>query len=155
MSCLAQAKLWLIIYWANVGLLIYAIIRLILADDWGLAYSTPPLAATIGALVSMAVTRYWQQASIVPPPADTPADASQPNACDQTIMLESRPIAVVRRGQLPDGGIVWYRTLPPPGFLTPWQRPHPQVGMVRPRTVSYYDRQAAIHEAEDAVRLRH
>ena len=155
MSCLTKAKLWLIVYWANVGLLVYAIVRLLLADQWGLANTTPPMVASIGALISGAVTRYWQQASIVPPPADTPADTRQPNADEQTLMLEGRPIAVVRRGQLPDGSIVWYRSLPPPGFLTPWQRPHPDTGMVRPRTASYHSRPAAIREAEEAVRLRH
>ena len=155
MSCLTKAKLWLIIYWANVGLLIYAIVRLLLADQWGLGQTTPPMAAGIGALVSGTVTRYWQQASIVPSPADSPIPTPQPPDGDQTLMLDGRSIAVVRRGQLPDGSTVWYRTMPPPGFLTPWQRPHQDAGLLRPRTESYYYRQSALDEAADAIRLRH
>ena len=157
MSCLTKAKLWLFVYWANVGLLVYAIVRLLLAgfDQWSLAQMAMPVAAVVGAFVSMAVTRYWQQASIVPPPADMPADASPPAAGDHTLSLDNRPIAIVRKGIMPDGGIVWYRSTPPPGFLTPWQCPHPEAGLLRPRTVSYYDRKAAICEAEEAIRLRH
>lgn len=155
MSCRTQAKIWLTIYWANVGMLLYAIIRLLLADQWGLGQMITPVAAVIGAFVSMAVTRYWQQASIVPPPADSPITTPQPTVGDETLLLEGQPIAVVRRGQLPDGSTVWYRTFPPPGFLTPWQRPHQDAGLLRPRTEIYYYRQAALDEAADAIRLRH
>lgn len=155
MSCLTKAKLWLIIYWANVGLFLYWLTRFILNEHAGLGITTPMMGAAVGALVTMAVTRYWQQASIVPPPADSPIPTPQPPDGDKTLLLEGRPIAVVRRGRLPDGSTVWYRTLPPPGFLTPWQRPHQDAGLLRPRTESYYYRQAALDEAADAIRLRH
>lgn len=154
MSCRTKAKLWLVIYWANTVLLLFSMIRFILTETAGLGVTTPMTGAAVGVLVSMAVTRYWQQASIVPPPADTHADASQQMTGDHTLMLEGRPIAVVRRGQQPDGSTVWYRSTPPPGFLTPWQRPHPEARLLRPRAASYYNRTTALAEAEEAIRLR-
>ena len=76
MSCRTKAKLWLTIYWANTALLLYGLVRFILTDAPGLDVTTPVMGAAVGVLVSMTVTPYWQQAGIVPPPGDTPADAN-------------------------------------------------------------------------------
>lgn len=72
MSCRTKAKLWLIIYWANTGLLLYWLVRFILNETAGPGITTPMMGAAVGVLVSMMVTRYWQQASIVPPPPIPP-----------------------------------------------------------------------------------
>lgn len=95
MSCRTKAKLWLTIYWANTALLLYGLVRFILTDAPGLGVTTPVMGAAVGVLVSMTVTRYWQQAGIVPPPADANDTNSER---DQTILLEGRPVCVVRRG---------------------------------------------------------
>ena len=58
MTCRTKAKLWLVIYWANIGLLLYWLIRFILNESAGLGITTPMMGAAVGVLVSMTVTRY-------------------------------------------------------------------------------------------------
>ena len=105
-SCRHKANGRLLVYLANTGLGLYALFASRMPSARRLPHTVAVLCAIIGALASIMLAKFWREASVIPPPADAPSAEPGPLPDDETISRDGRPIAVIRRGIMPDGRTV-------------------------------------------------
>ena len=99
----------------------------------------------------MTLAKYCRDDAGFSPPADAPSAEPGPLPDDETISRDGKPIAVIRRGIMPDGRTVHYRTPQPPSLFMPWVRQHPASDRLKPSAGSCHRRSVAITEAPATI----